>query len=204
MRRFRGMALALVVGAGALLAATVADAKTVYRWETEEGVISFADEMKRVPERYRAQVTRIDTKTLSSAKRFSKMATPASAPHAAQLEARLETLRAMNETEAPLGAAVAAETPPVLEGLSLSGIRRDGSRMRSTDALTPTLNLGAVDSEAPVVVEEIRVRSEGSPPVTRRVTVIRQGDEVLAVIKPTARRAYGLDFPDESAIEASR
>lgn len=203
MRKFRGVALALVLGAGVLMGSASADAKTVYRWATEEGVISFTDELKRVPERYREQVTRIDTKTLSSAKRFSKMSTPATASHAPQLEARLESLRAQNDAEVAARAVTAAPAP-VLDGLVLSGLRRDGSRMRTTDALTPTLNLGAVDSEAPVVVEEIRVRSETSPPVTRRVTVVRQGDEILAVIKPTARRAYGLDFPDESAVEVSR
>ena len=202
MRSFRGVALALGVGVGVLIASANADAKNVYRWETDEGVVSFTDELKRVPERYREQVVRIDTRTLSSAKRFSKMAEPATAQHASQVSARLEGLRHLNEAADGSRGPGAEGVPAVtLDEFSLTGTRRDGSRMRSVDQVMPTLNLGAVDNEAPVVVEEIRVRSDDSPPVTRRVTVIRQGEKILAVIKPTARRAYGLDFPSESELE---
>lgn len=207
MRSFRGVTLALITGASVLIASASADAKNVYRWETEEGVVSFTDELKRVPERYRDQVKQIDTKTLSSVKRFSKMAEPAEAAHAGQVEARLEALRALNEEgssdaalEMPEGSSAAT-----VDGFSLSGLRRDGTRMRSVVDVMPTLNLGAVENEAPIVVEEIRVRSDsGSPNVTRRVTVIRQGDKVLAVVKPHARRHYGMDLPDESEVESER
>lgn len=205
MRSFRGLALALVTGTGVLVASASADAKNVYRWETEEGVVSFTDELKRVPERYRDQVKQIDTKTLSSVKRFSEMATPAEAAHAGQVEARLEELRARSANGGAGGAVEGAMSPATVDGFSLSGVRRDGTRMRSVDDVMPTLDLGAVDNEAPVVVEEIRVRSDSSSPnVTRRVTVIRQGDRVLAVIKPDARRHYGMDLPDESEVEAGR
>ncbi len=206
MRSFRGVALAWTVGAGVLLASVSADARTVYRWETEEGVISFADELRRVPERYRDQVKTIDTKKLSSAKRFSKMAEPATAGHAAQVATRLESLRALNGAAAHAGTSHGRASASVVNELALSGPRRDDGRTRMVDQVVPMLNLGAVaESEAPIVVDEIRVRSdEGSPNVTRRVTVIRQGERVLAVIKPAARRAYGLDFPDESELEADR
>ena len=170
MRSFRGVALALIVGVGVGTAAASADAKQVYRWETEEGVVSFTDELKRVPERYRNQVVQVDTETLSSAKRFSKMATPATALHAEQVVARLESLRAINREETtaePSGAAT-------VSGVSLSGLRRDGARLRTTDAVVPTLDLGAVaDGEAPIGVEEIRVRSEGSPPEPGHVRASR-------------------------------
>ena len=43
----RGMCGALVALVWALGLSTPADAKMVYRWETDEGVVSFADELKR-------------------------------------------------------------------------------------------------------------------------------------------------------------
>lgn len=239
MRSFRGTMWALLLGVSIGFGAVSADAKNVYRWETDEGVVSFADELKRVPEHYRAKVDTIDTTTLSSAKRFTVVAEPARAGHADQVAARLERLRVVNESEAgaipALSPRVRAEVPTTTvaaagptrflpqvvddphpldirypqnflttgqakELIALGRLNRSGLRLGSSDSdpvyrrrsgtgtpdVVPNLNFSPdPNSDEPVVVEKKRVRTAGAV-TTQTVTVVRQGDKILGVIKPRA------------------
>ncbi len=54
----------LAVAAVALWLAPAAAGADVFRYETEEGTISFADELKRIPARYRDQAERLPEKPL--------------------------------------------------------------------------------------------------------------------------------------------
>lgn len=72
------------------------------------------------------------------------------------------------------------------------------SRTRATDEFVPTVNFAAdPTSRHPVVVEKLRVRDRDTF-TTRHVTVVRQGDRVLGVIKPRAKSAppYWADEED--------
>lgn len=220
MRSMCGALAALVITLGL---AAPADAKMVYRWETDEGVVSFADELKRVPERYRGRVARINTETLESTKRFSRSGEPAQASHRDDVRARLAALRQMNrEVHGIDGAIIASPRTisvplastgrhPVREipglttqqardaiaagTLNPSGIRfrpgaADGDpvyRRRSgfrTPAVQPNLQISPdPNSDEPVVVERKRVRTAGSV-TTQTITIVRQGDRILSVIKP--------------------
>ena len=43
----------------------------LYRWESADGTVSFTDDAKRVPERYRESATPIDTSVLSDYGRYT-------------------------------------------------------------------------------------------------------------------------------------
>ena len=55
------MSLAVALGAGA----------DVYRYETEEGTVSYTDDEQRVPARYRESVERVPLRRLNDYKRFT-------------------------------------------------------------------------------------------------------------------------------------
>ena len=52
--------------------------------------------------------------------------------------------------------------------------------------------------EEPIVVEEVRVLRKGSN-ITIHDTVVRQGDKVLTVVRPDARRGEG-NYIDEDEL----
>lgn len=156
---------------GALLAlalAAPATAGDLYRWTAPDGSVAFTDDPKRIPEAARGDSERVVRRGLDDYGRY----TPSRAPegeYGERLQARLERLRAINrpvpERQAPRGA-------------------RSSTILRLDEHTSLALpHEGAADGEAPVVVEERRVRDDNSL-TTRHVTVVRQGDEVLSVIKP--------------------
>ena len=54
----------LAIAAVALWLAPAAAGADIFRYETEEGVIAFADELKRIPSRYRDRAERLPEKSL--------------------------------------------------------------------------------------------------------------------------------------------
>ena len=160
------LAAALVLAGQAFPAA----AGSFYRWETEDGGIAFTDDPKQIPERYRDAAEAIGNPKLDDFERFTPMATSRPAAYADRLEGRLTHLRSLNErTVSP--DAVAAPGQPTLA-------LQAGAEGQDIQA-----QLGTGESDEPVVVETVRSRPPGSP-VTRHITIVRQGDRVLSVIKP--------------------
>ena len=84
----------LLLGASAL--ALDAQSET-YRWVTEDGSISFADDEKQVPKRNRESATVVDLKTIGLEKLTPTKAAD-TAEEAAALTSRLERLRTSNAT----------------------------------------------------------------------------------------------------------
>lgn len=211
-----GVSIAGVLLAGAaLLAASPASAGTLYRWKTKDGTLAFADDAKRIPERYRAQAEEIQTEGLDGYERLTPTDAAAQQERADQLGERLEGLREQSGVGGEPAGVVVIEEPPArhpLEGIALQSTREtvgrrvvnteDGPRWRRTTRLqtvdepVPVLGVSPdPESDEPVVVERIRARSRDSL-VTRHITVVRQGDRVLSVIKPRARQSPS-DFPIE-------
>jgi hypothetical protein len=208
-----------VVAGAVLLGAGTAGAGTLYRWKTENGTLAFADDPKRIPERYRERAEAIETEGLDGYGRYTPTDAAAQQEYADRLAERLDGLRERSGVgEAPAGAVVIEEPPArhPLEGVALQSTREevgrrlvnteDGPRWRRTTRLQtvdqPTPVLGVTpdpDSEEPVVVERVRARSRDAL-VTRHITVVRQGDRVLSVIKPRARQSTS-DWPIEEDFE---
>jgi hypothetical protein len=175
--------LMLLEVVGSLLAvamATSAAGETVYRWTAPDGSVAFTDDAKRIPAQYRDQAQRTRAGDLASYGRYTPTRTGAY-PREAQLE-RLERLRAINaagEALAPRAhAASGTQTIFQLDNRSSIAIPND-----------------QLVGEEPVVVEQRRVRDRNNISTTH-VTVVRQGDRILSVVRPESAHDRA-DWADE-------
>jgi hypothetical protein len=158
----------------ALALAAPASAETVYRWTAADGSLAFTDDAKRIPAQYRAQSKRSESGDLEHYGRYTP--TQASAESSeARLAARLQRLREINA-----GRDAAAETST--EGSGAQTILQLDNR---TSIVLPNAPAG---DEDPIVVEERRVRDRNNM-TTTHVTVVRQGDRILSIVRPES--SYG-------------
>jgi hypothetical protein len=172
-----GIALLAVLAAPAL-------AGTLYKWTAEDGSVAFTDDPKRVPERYRSQVKTFKTAGLDAYERFTPGDSARQSEQRRRLDERLERLRALNRPPRSAVAPAAGVQPEIM------------IRANQRTALTiPNDTSG----DEPVIVEEMRVRDPDSA-ATRHVTVVRQGDRVLSVLKPASPEQPGSP-PSEADFE---
>ena len=176
--------LMLLEVVGSLLAvamATSAAGETVYRWTAPDGSVAFTDDAKRIPAQYREQAQRTRTGDLASYGRYTPSRAGASSREA-QLAERLERLRAINATgDAPAPRAHAASGTQTIFQLD----------NRSSIAIPNDQLVG----DEPVVVEQRRVRDRNNISTTH-VTVVRQGDRILSVVRPESAHDRA-DWADE-------
>jgi len=155
----------------ALSIATPVIAGTVYTWRTEDGTVSFTDDQKHIPSRYRSQAEARQTKDLDGYKRF----TPADksttdATYANRLNERL--------------AALQGEDAPARRGVDRAGssdgisVIVGGTRYGSNAMVVPTG--GTRDGDAPTIVEQRRTKPSDSM-ATRHETVVKQGDRIISI-----------------------
>jgi hypothetical protein len=196
-----GRAARLVAGAAALvaavgLAAGPAAAKTVYSWVTDEGTFAFTDDAKRIPAKYREQVERRTLGKLGSYPRYTPVRVKeAKGTYPERVTQRLEHLRdqvALEEARAAEERPTAATGTGPLLGLPLGGGDEGGPSIG--------IPVGAGTGE-PIVVEQVSSRPDDSI-ATRTVTVVKQGDRVLGVIKPIRNQRDVRDVvPDDELTE---
>jgi Domain of unknown function (DUF4124) len=165
--------------AAALAAGTLpATAGPLFSWTAEDGTVSYTDDAKRIPERYRAVAKEVPGKRLGGYARYSPAKPEAETQYVEQLEARLARLRALNralEEEAVYAEGGYATLAPSAGGPeALVNVDRDLA------VRVPVS--GASDDAPPVIVEDVRVRRNGSA-FTVHDTVIRQGGKVLMVVR---------------------
>ena len=210
VRMFSGLG---VIAAATLASASVARAEgsTLYRWETADGTVSFTDDVKRVPERYRGAAETVDRSMLTDYGRYTATDGAAHAESSRRLAERLAAMRAANGADEDARAADAPERAASRATLTEAPVTRDIHRRRRfyradgssyyryyTDQTTEatagaTLPVDPNDPN-PVVTETRRVLVPGQP-ITQTVTVVRQGDRVLSVTKPRSHY-HKLDFAD--------
>jgi hypothetical protein len=163
-----------------LLVATLAvpaAAGSFYKYETADGGIAFTDDAKRIPARYRDDAEAIERDGFGDFDRYTHVGAPSEADHAGRTEARVGHLRDFNaRTLSP--DAVGAPAPTPTRGLTVRS-SDDGQDVEAF--MNPT-------GDEPVIVETVRSRPDGSP-VTRHITIVRQGDRVLSVIAPQERHS---------------
>ncbi|MCA9511229.1 MAG: DUF4124 domain-containing protein [Myxococcota bacterium] len=159
-----------------LLAALAAPAfaGTVYSWVTEDGTYAFADTLKRVPNRYRDQVTTRQLGRLTSYERWTPSNLRVKGDHTDRLASNLERLREVN-----------AELDRTARGPKRVHAR--GGAANAPSLLVRTHRNGSglnlpLTGDAPVVLESVRTKLDGED-ATRGVTLVRQGGEVIAVFK---------------------
>lgn len=215
VRFFSGIGL---IFASALAASEVRAGGALYRWETADGTVAYTDDAKRVPERYRDSVQTIDRTMLMDYGRYTPTDAAASQEYADRLAKRLEGLRAMSAADDAARAdedAVGEDAPVVAVAAPATRdinrrrrfFRTDGTsyyryyRNQTTDStVSGGLSLPVDPNDPnPVVTEQQRVKVPGEP-VTQTITVTRQGDRILSVVKPRTHY-HGVDFPELSEFE---
>jgi hypothetical protein len=182
MRTWKRLCVSLLLSAAA---AGPAAAGSVYRWTADDGSVAFADDAKKIPSQYRASAKLVRTGDLGGYARYTPAETrAASQERQLRLEERLARLRELNEMPARAHA-------PARVGETHTILRLDN---RSSISI-PNDRLGGGE---PVVVEQRRVRDRNNISTTH-VTVVRQGDEILSVVRPESAHDRA-DWPDEDEL----
>ena len=165
-------ALAVLVWAGAAAADTA-----YYTWQTEEGATAFADDLRSVPEAYRAQAQRRTLGKLSGYKHLTPTDARASQSYEARLDERLAYLREFNAQAAAARSAERGSAPSQTIALRTGGDQSPLIELRTGPA--------AADA-GPVIVETLRAHAANRL-VTRNNVVVRQGGETLAIVRSRGR-----------------
>lgn len=188
----------LVLAAFALIGSWQASAGTLYHWVTDDGTYSFTDDPDHVPAHYQAKARKQETKSLSSFERYSPTDAAAQATYRQELAKRLERLRALNGfadpyEPPPAPAPVGYQVPVAAAAPQQPGYEAIVEVNDSTSLRVPTTG----DGKGPIVVEERRVRRPGNI-TTVHDTVVRQGDQVLMIVRPdNSHEASASDITDE-------
>jgi hypothetical protein len=160
-------------------------AGSVYRWEAADGSVAFSDDVKKIPSQYRASAKMVRTGDLGGYARYTPAETrAASHERNLQLADRLERLRELNATPA-------ATPVPARVGQTSTILRLD-------NRASVTIPNDQFGSDEPIVVEEMRVRDRNNISTTH-VTVVRQGDRILSVVRPESAHDRA-DWADESEL----
>jgi len=181
-----------VIAALCLVVAGPTEAGTLYHWQTDDGGTAYTDHPKRIPERYRASAVKLETKSLESYPRFTPLTNETTESYAKQLNERLGHLRALNAElelqETSLGASAARSQRTTSVRVGSVGER--------------SVEVAGAEGAGPIIVEERRVRAANSF-VTRHNTIVRQGDQVLAIVRPLPRAGNSdpSGIPNESDFE---
>ena len=158
---------------GSLLSVALAGAAAAgpaYRWTAADGSVAFSDDLKKIPSEYRASAQRVGMRNLADYPRYTPAESGAArSDRSAALVERIERLRAIN-------AGQSASAAPTRTGQTNTILRLD-------NRASVTIPNDRMQSAEPVVVEERRVRDRNNT-TTTHVTVVRQGDEVLSLVRP--------------------
>ena len=165
-----------------------ASAEPIYRWTAADGSVAFSDDLKKIPSQHRASAQSMRRGSLAGYERYTPAQTrPAAREHAVQLEERLERLRELNaEPEA---------SPAARPRMS-----RTSTVLRLDNRASVTIPNDRLGSDEPIVVEERRVRDRNNISTTH-VTVVRQGDDILTVVRPESAHDRA-DWADERELLA--
>lgn len=189
VKRSRFFSLA---GATVLVAALAAPAAAgrVYSWRTEDGGYAFTDDPKAIPARYRDQAKLRESARLGDYARYTPADDAAARRYAKQLTQRLARLRAMNAQPVVPRDAVAVDGSGPVASLT----------MQSANGYAPSVEISPNTGGEPIIVETLFTRPAGKM-VTRHTQVVRQGDQILSILKPRLREwNVSTDIHDESEI----
>ena len=187
------LALVLLGAPGGALAA-----ERIYSWETEEGTLAFTDDPKQIPARYRGAATSRAREDLGRYPRASISDAASAVPHADRLARRLAYLRNAN-------GAVAIAAPGIPGQASSEAaflVRTSGSSRGVSTQVGFAVSEGPPGaSPEPIVTDNVRVKPADSD-ATRHITVVRQGDKILSVVKPQLNQTSVVFDTEEEALRA--
>ncbi len=166
----RGAFAVMVIGVLglALLLASYSKAGEIYSWETADGNVAFTDNQKNIPARYRDQVRVRNPGGIQGYARFTSEDSAETERYSDQLAKRVEYFRWLNSDR---GSAPAADENVGVASVTISGV---------------DLRLPAADTSAPIIVEQVRVKSYDQI-ATRHDTLVSQGGTPLAIVRGNQR-----------------
>ncbi len=171
----------------ALLLASPSRAGEIYSWTTVDGSAAFTDNPKNIPARYREQVQVRKSAGIGDYARFTSDDSANAGRYSDQLAKRIEYLRRSNS-----GRDVA---PAAGRNVGVASITVSGIDMR----------FPAADTNAPIIIEKVRVQSFGQI-TTRHDTLVSQGGTPLAIVRGNQEGEVGgaLNILDEEDLELYR
>jgi len=185
----RAGVLALVLS----IAAPAVAGADVFGWRTDDGVFAYTDDPKKIPARYADDAVSVRDTKLDAYPQLTREDSAATRAVSERMQQRLDYLRRLNALDA-------AKPSPA------SASRGDGTTVSvaTGSPRVPTVDVTAGDHAAPVVVEPILTHNDGDA-LTRRTTLVRQGDRTIAVIKGRSHH-YDVneDVYDEDDVDAGR
>ena len=185
----RGALAAMVFGilGFSLLLATPSRAGEFYTWETADGSVAFTDNPKNIPARYRDQVQVRKSGGIGDYARFTAEDSADTGHYSDQLAKRIEYLRGSNSGR---DAAPAAGKTIGVASITVSGV---------------DMRLPAANTDAPIIIEKLRVQSFGQI-TTRHDTLVSQGGTPLAIVRGNTEGEVGgaLNILDEEDLELYR
>jgi len=165
--------------------AGVAVAGPAYRWTAADGSVAFSDALEKVPSQYRASAERVGTRDLHDYPRYTPAESGAArSDRTAALVERIERLREINASPQTAGAP--------------APVQQTHTILRLDNRASVTIPNNRAGNAEPVVVEQRRVRDRNNISTTH-VTVVRQGDEILSVVRPESAHDRA-DWADESEL----
>ncbi|MBW2691695.1 MAG: DUF4124 domain-containing protein [Deltaproteobacteria bacterium] len=183
-----GLAVVMVAVLGfGLAVATPAVSGEIYSWDTGDGNVAFTDNPKNIPSRYRDQVQVRKSEGIKDYARFTAEDSAVTERYSDQLAKRIEYLRWANS--ARNGAPAAAENVGVAS-ITVSDV---------------DLRLPAADTNQPIIIEKLRVKSSDQI-ASRHDTLVSQGGTPLAIIRGNQQGEVGgaADILDERDLEFYR
>ena len=185
----RGAFALMVIGVlgFAILLASYSRAGEIYSWTTVDGGVAFTDNPKNIPAVYRDQVRVRKSAGIEDYARFTAEDSAEAARYSDQLAKRIEYLRGLNNAR---NAAPAAAESTGVATVTVSGV---------------DLRIPAADANVPIIVEKLRVKSDGQI-ATRHDTIVSQGGRPLAIVRgnQTAEVGGASDILDEKDLEFYR
>jgi hypothetical protein len=160
----------------------------IYSWRTEDGGYAFTDDPKAIPARYRDEAKLRPSARLGDYARYTPSDDRATERYAERLSQRLAHLRAVNAQ------------PVVRRGAVVESAAASTTRLTldSANEYAPSVEISEATGGEPIVVETLFTRPEGKM-VTRHSQVVRQGDQILSIMKPRLREwNVATDIHDEA------
>ena len=175
---------------GALLIVGLAGpafAGNVYSWVTDEGTHAFTDDAKRIPAKHRSDAVRRPMGKLTRYERYTEVSSEKAKPYADRIRERRSEIReqAMPAREGAVVGAIASKGTGIGYSIPVTGGGNRGGRSASS-LWVPLDGSTSVDSE-PTTIESMRMKPSDSL-ATRHWTVVKQGDEIVTVIKGERRQ----------------
>ncbi len=180
LARFCGVAVLAL----AIVSPAQAGSTTIYRWRTDDGALGFADDMKRVPKEYRAQVEKKTIQSLSGYAKLTLEDTATRSKRMEELDARIAYLDEMNRTldeiRSTLDAPAVSAGP---RGVSVFTGEVSGSRGGNIGGIS--IPVDSSPGKGPIVSEKVRMYDPDSMS-TRTNTITYQDGRIISVRRPRA------------------